>query len=105
MVENLSLPRPLWHYPRTPQPRTQSRDPNTWAPRAREHPRHGKLGKPSGKPGGGKSRPEVIHKRIHVMPDTCAHCGAGLSEVPAHISHTHVFTDLENLQGPDAPFK
>src|SRR4030042_1175312 len=76
-----------------------------WVPHAREQPRHGKLGKPPGKPGGGKSRPEVIHKRIHVMPDTCAHCGAGLSEVPAHISHTHVFTDLENLQGQDAPFK
>ena len=76
-----------------------------WIPHAREQPRHGKLGKPPGRPGGGKTRPEVIHKRIHVMPDKCAHCGAELSEVPAHVSHTHVFTDLENLQGPDSPFK
>ena len=76
-----------------------------WVPHGRVQPRHGQLGKPKGAPGGGKKRPDVIHKRIHVVPDTCAHCGADLSGVTAHVSHTHVFADLENLQGPETTYR
>ena len=68
-----------------------------WVPHGASSPATASWATP-GKPGGGKRRPDVIHKRIHVMPDTCAHCGADISSSTAHVSHTHVFTDLENLQ-------
>ena len=76
-----------------------------WVPHARETPNSGKLGKPKGAPGGGKHRPEEADKAIHMFPVTCPHCGADLSMRPAHFSHFHYFTDLENLQAPFHEFK
>ena len=76
-----------------------------WLPHAREEPRSGKLGKPPGAPGGGKCRPEVIHKRVHVFPPACDACGADLSNVEAHFHHAHAFADLEDLQWGDLEYK
>ena len=68
-----------------------------WVPCARQTSRTGQLGKPKGARGGGRHRPEDVAKAIHMRLWRCPHCDADLSDRPAYVSHTHIFTDLENV--------
>jgi hypothetical protein len=76
-----------------------------WVPHARESTNGKPLGKPKGAAGGGRVRPEVVDKAIHLIPEKCPHCGAVLCDRTACVSHTHVITDLENLQLPGHEYK
>ena len=87
------------------KPRNSDRKSRQMVHHARETLKSGKLGKPKGAPGGGKHRPEEADKIIHMFTVTGTHCGVDLSQRPAHFSHYHFFTDLENLQAPGDEFK
>jgi hypothetical protein len=76
-----------------------------WVAHARVTPSKGKLGKRKGGRGGGRKRPSFLHKAIHLIPEKCPHCGRDLSDRTACLSHTHVITDLENLQGSGHEYK
>ena len=76
-----------------------------WVPCARQTSRTGQLGKPKGARGGGRHRPEDVAKAIHMRLWRCPHCDADLSDRPAYVSHTHIFTDLENVQWPGQEYQ
>ena len=76
-----------------------------WVPCARLNLTDRSIGKTQGCPRWGRHCPEDVAKAIHMRLWRCPHRDADLSDRPAYVSHTHIFTDLENVQWPGQEYQ
>ena len=67
---------------------------NEWLPHSSSEPKSHKIGKPKGKPGAGRPRPEVIHKEIELSPVKCEVCQRDLTDQKAYYAYDAVITEL-----------
>ena len=65
-----------------------------WLPHSSSGPKSKKIGKPLGGKGGGRSRPEKIHKEIEMHPLFCNKCGTNLTNQKSYFSYDSVITEL-----------
>ena len=66
-----------------------------WLPHARQTSISHILGKPPGRPGGGRPRPDLIHESIDLVPRRCNECDFILEDRPSYVVYDTVVTDLQ----------
>jgi hypothetical protein len=71
---------------------------SSWLPHSREGPKSHRMGKPKGRPGGGRKRPEKIHEEKELHAHKCYHCGINLEGVKEYFTYDRVVTELFRYQ-------
>ena len=67
-----------------------------WLPHSNSGPASHKMGKPKGSNGGGRSRPEAIHKTIDLFPIKCPRCLHEFKDEKTFFVYDKVMTEFEN---------
>jgi hypothetical protein len=69
-----------------------------WLPHSSSEPKSHTIGKPKGSAGGGRHRPEKIHRSINLFPSRCDTCYTDLCNEQAYFVYDSVITELSRIK-------